>query len=179
MRLTIYQTLLSILVKTRSANSILYYIENMGGLYAYKTEYNQYMIPYKEWREKTIINIQHIRRLNEWIFNGNGEIKYEDGYVYIIGSEDFVSKSPADHIEYMCKRHCKTSILCKYFDEFYYKKFRKIRAKDSAIVYQIEYDKWFDLFGISVEEINELDEYITVGKIQYIDGSPSWIAIYI
>ena len=176
---TTYETLLSILVKTRSANSILYYIENKLWFYDYKTKYNEYIIPYKEWREKTIINIAHIEILNDWIFNGNGEILYQDDYVYIVGSEEFVSKSPAQHIEYMCKKHCKTSVLCKYFDEFYYKKFRKSRANNSCVKYQIEYDKWYDLFGISAEQINILDGYIASGEIRYIEGSPSWIAIYI
>lgn len=190
MTTTIFETIATLLVKTRSANTILYYIENKGWFEKYKTGQAQpgkYLsIPYKEWTMKTLINQQHIKILAALIFDNNGDIQYNDqtNTVDIWGSNVDIFKSiPAkDHIIHICKKKQRILPLIKYLEEFYGYDLRNYRYEAYNIVYRIDYDHWLELFQMDAVEIALTNQYLTSGQfnVQYDkQGIPEFVVIRI
>jgi len=175
------------MMSNRSANAILYYIENKGWFSKYRTQDAYFTIPYEEWRNKTLINIQHIQILNEFIFEDEGAICLveENGqkYVKIWSSEKqpFKSLKPRQHIYNICKKKQCAKTLSNYLDEFYYYDFRDYRIDDSLMRYRIEYDHWYDLFQLSDQHVYELNTYLRKGSIKmiYEDNLPAFVVINI
>jgi hypothetical protein len=169
---TLFETLLSTMLNNRSANPILHYIENKGWFSEYRNTTNgEYMsIPYQKWIETTLINLKHIKIINEFIHEGKGSIRYEDGYVKIWASNDkpFKSLSPRHHIYNICRKKQSTYTLVKYLDEFYYSDFYNFRKDDSAVAYQIPYVYWYDYFQLSTQHIRELNSYLKFGCIRVL-----------
>lgn len=169
---TLFETLLSTMLNNRSANTILYYIESKGWFSQYrKTTSGEYMaIPYKIWIETTLINMKHIKIINEFIMEGKGGIRYEDGYVKIWASTEkpFKSMSPREHIYNICRRKQSAYILVKYLDEFYYNDFYNFRKDDSSVAYQIPYVYWYDYFQLSTQHVRELNSYLKLGGIRIL-----------
>jgi len=190
MTYTVYETLTTLLAKSRSANTILYYIENKGWFDKYKTGFKQpdkyFSIPYQEWITKTLINRQHIRVLEALIFNNDGDIQYDEqtNRVDIWGStlQPFISKMPREHMIHICKSKQKTLPLIKYLDEFYGYELRQYRYESYNIAYKIDYDEWLELFEMDATEILKTNKYIISGHfgVQYNDADePSHVVIRI
>ena len=175
---TTYESISKMLSKTRSANSILYYIESKGWFNTCKRN-TTYTIPYIDWVTKTLINKSHIKILNILV-NGNGNIEVDaNNYVIITSGADYIPKTPADHIIDICKTNCKTSTLCAYLDEFYYSELYNSRREGTCIRFIIEYLEWLELFDISADEIAVLSESVTDGKfyVEYENNQPAYVVI--
>ena len=173
----------------RSANVILFYIENKGWF----TQYCQrqirvaalYSIPYEEWREITLINLEHIKILNEFISMNEGTIE-----VHVVNGKKMVmiwpsqlhpykSKEPRKWIYSICKHKKSAKYLANYLDEFYKNDFREYLVKDYIGDYCIDYEHWYHYFQLSTQHIEELNEYLQDGSIivLYDNCLPTFVEI--
>jgi hypothetical protein len=170
------------MLPSRSANAILYFIENKGWFGPYRVP-GGYSIPYPKWREQTMINIQKLEVLSAFVFDRKGKIYLEDNIVHIRESElkPFVSKLPRQHIQYICHKHKCSYVLMKYLEEFYYSEILNYEDFKSRLTYRIPYDLWNELFEMTPEEIDELGKVITSGymRVVYRGGVPSTVDICI
>lgn len=179
---TVFETIIQTMLPSRSANAILYFIENKGWFGSYRVP-GGYRIPYSKWVEQTIIPIKKIEVLNAFIFDRKGRIYYEDHMVHIHESElkPFVSKLPKQHIHYICHKHHCSFVLTQYLEEFYSYEIAPYENCKTNVRYSVPYDVWYDLFKMYPEEVEELGKVITSGLlcVIYIGGAPSSIDIYL
>ena len=179
---TIFETIIQTMLPSRSANAILYFIENKGWFGPYRIP-GGYRIPYSKWVEQTIIPTRKIEVLNAFIFERKGKIYCEDNMVHIRESElkPFVSKLPKQHIHYICHKHHSTYVLTQYLQEFYYRELFNYQNNRENSIYSIPYDVWYDLFQMYSEEVEELGRVITSGFlcVTYTDEVPSSVDIYL
>jgi hypothetical protein len=178
---TIFETIIQAMLPSRSANAILYFIENKGWFTPYRVP-GGYSIPYHKWREQTIISIQKIEVLSAFISDRKGRIYYEDNMVHIRGSElkPFVSKSPREHITYICHKHRCSFVLTRYLEEFYSYQLSRYEDFKMNSKYSIPYDVWNDLFEMTPEEVDELGKVITSGFLHVNrNGEDSSVDIYL
>ena len=179
---TVFETIIQTMLPSRSANAILYFIENKGWFAKYRVP-GGYRIPYSKWVEQTIIPTRKIEVLNAFIFERKGKIYCEDNIVHIRESElkPFVSKLPKQHIHYICYKHHSTYVLTQYLEEFYSHEIARYENCKMDVRYSIPYDVWNDLFKMYPEEVEELGRVITSGflRVAYIGGAPSSVDIYL
>ena len=171
---TIFETIIQIMLPSRSANAILYFIENKGWFGPYRVP-GGYRIPYIKWREETMIPIKKIEVLSAFILDRKGQIYLEDNIVHIRESElkPFVSKLPKQHIQYICHKHHCSFTLSRYLEEFY--SYEIMDYHDNSMAkYLIPYGVWNDLFKMTPDEIDELGKSITSGYlgVMYRDEVP-------
>jgi hypothetical protein len=175
---TLFEKLLLAMLSHRSANVILFYIENKGWFTQYRQRHLRtealYSIPYEEWRELTLINLQHIKILNEFIWNDEGSIE-----VHVVNGKNMVmiwssqlhpykSKEPRKWIYSICKHKKSAKHLANYLDEFYKNDFRDYSVEDSKTRYCIDYEYWYDYFQLSTQHIDELNAYFQNGVIRVL-----------
>ncbi len=165
---TIFETIIQTMLPSRSANAVLYFIENKGWFRGYRVP-GGYSIPYSKWLEQTIIPIKKIEVLSAFIFDRKGKIYYEDNMVHIRESElkPFVSKHPREHVKYICHKHHCSYVLTQYLEEFYYNEIIKYQD-NSRSKYSISYYVWYDLFEMIPEEVDELRKVITSGYLSVV-----------
>jgi hypothetical protein len=164
---TTFEIMTQIILPSRSANAILYYIENKGWFKEYKVG-GGYQIPYIKWREETMIPVQKIEVLSALLSPGNGRIYHENGVVHICESETkpFQSRLPRVHIQHICQKHRSAYVLMKYLEEFYYHEIFPYYNDRSRVKYTIPYNIWYLLFQMPVEQLEELGKLITSGYVR-------------
>ena len=179
---TIFETIIQTMLPSRSANAVLYFIENKKWFSKYRVQ-GGYSIPYSKWREQTMISLEKIEVLSAFVFDRKGKIYHENGMVHIRESElkPFVSKHPREHIKYICHKHHCSFVLMKYLEEFYYTEIFDYEDSRSKVRYRIPYDVWNELFEMTPEQVDELGKVITSGylRVMYREGVPSTVDIYI
>lgn len=179
---TLFETIIQTMLPSRSANAILYFIENKGWFGEYRVP-GGYSIPYPKWREQTMITIKKIEVLSAFVFDRKGKIYHEDNMVHIRESElnPFVSKPPREHIKYICHKHHCSYVLMKYLEEFYYNELFSYEDYKSRQTYRIPYNVWYNLFEMTPEEVDELGKVITSGylRVVYTAGVPCTVDICI
>ena len=176
---TIFETIIQVMLPSRSANAILYFIENKGWFSKYRVP-GGYAIPYLKWIEHTMITTTKIEVLSAFVFDRKGKIYHDENVVYIRESElkPFVSKTPREHIEYICHKHHCTYVLAKYLEEFYYTEITDYHDNSRA-KYYIPFGVWYELFKMTPKEIDELGKVITSGYLRVMnrDGVPFKVEI--
>ena len=179
---TIFETIIQTMLPSRSANAVLYFIENKRWFRKYRVQGGD-SIPYSKWREQTMISLEKIEVLSAFVFDRKGKIYHENGMVHICESElkPFVSKHPREHIQYICHKHHCSFVLMKYLEEFYYTEIFDYEDSRSKVRYRIPYDVWNELFEMTPKEVDELGKVITSGylRVMYREGVPSTVDIYI
>jgi len=190
---TSLETLTTLLSNTHSANTILHYVENKRWFEEYKQKEKQqqhqqhqpyFSIPYKEWILKTLINKQYIDSLSLLIDEDEGDIRYNENTntVDIWESEDqpFQSKTPKEHIAYICSEKRRVTPLINYLEEFYEYELRRYKSVSSITFYRIDYEIWRELFDMNIKEIESASLSIIKGyfEIQYNPyGFPTHIVL--
>jgi len=177
---TIFETLTQIILPSRSANAILYYIENKGWFKGFRVS-GGYCIPYSKWLHETMIPITKIEVLSTLLLDRKGRIYYENDMIHICESEKkpFQSKPPREHIKYICCKHNSSFVLTQYLEEFYYYDIYNYKYDNSRLRYSIPYDLWNELFRMLPEDVDELGKVITSGyfRIVYNEGQPCTVDI--
>lgn len=177
---TIFETIIQVMLPSRSANAILYFIENKGWFAKYRVP-GGYTIPYPKWLEETMISITKIEVLSAFIYDRKGKIYHDENVVYIRESElkPFVSKTPREHIAYICHKHHCGYVLIKYLEEFYYTDIMDYHDNSRA-KYSIPFGVWYELFKMTPKETDELGKDITSGFLRTVNrnGVPFMVDIY-